>query len=98
MSTQRRSPAAPVSAVTTAKTAVRKARPSAALPKLAGIGRRELRRALCDQRVGLADEGPAHELAAEDDLTAAPERVGDDAAVGDRDALSLSVAVGDPEA
>jgi hypothetical protein len=84
----------PVRAVTTAKTAVRKARPSAALPRLAGIRRRELRRALGHQRVGLADEGAALEFPGEDDLPPAAEGVGDDAAVGDRQALTATVAVG----
>src|SRR3954466_14174924 len=98
MSTQRRSPAPPGSAPTTAKTAVRKARPRAALPRLAGIGRRELRRALGHQRVGLADEGAALEPPGEDDLPPAAEGVGDDAAVGDRQALAGAVAVDHAEA
>src|SRR3954449_10070148 len=98
MSTQRRSPAPPVSAATTAKTAVRKARPSAALPRLAGIGRRELRRALGHQRVGLADEGAALDLPGEDDLPPAAEGVGDDAAVAHRQALAVAIAVDNAEA
>src|SRR3954447_8319344 len=98
MSTQRRSPVAPVSAVTTAKTAVRKASPSAALPRLAGIRRRELRRALCHQRVGLPDERSLHHFPAEDDLASAAEWIGNHAAVGDRDALPPVVSVADAEA
>src|SRR6476661_6479755 len=98
MSTQRRSPVAPVRAVTTAKTAVRKATPSAALPRLAGIRGGELRRALGHERVGLSHEGSALEFPGEDDLTPTAEGVRDDAAVGDRQALTATVAVGDAEA
>ena len=59
---------------------------------------RELRGALGDQRVALADEGPVLDRAGEHDLAPGAERVGDGAGVGDRDARRGVLAVGDPEA
>src|SRR6478672_2184047 len=98
MSIRRRSPWRPSSAVTTANIAVRKARARAALPRLAVIRGRELRRALGHQGVPFADEDPVLDLAAEDDLAPAAERVRDGPGVGDRHAPALSVAVDDAEA
>src|SRR3954451_2623326 len=98
MSTQRRLPLRPISAATTAKTAVRKASASAALPKLAVIRGGELRRALGDKRVAFADEDAALHRACQDDLAAAAEGVGDGAGVGDGNALAGVVAVGHAEA
>src|SRR5680860_1348623 len=96
--TRRRSPRRPSSAATAAKIAVRKASANAALPTLAVIRRGELRRALGHQGVALADEDTVRDSAGEDDLATAAEGVGDGAGVGDGDALSGVVAVGDPEA
>src|SRR5680860_269533 len=98
MSTQRCLPSRPSSAASAAKTAVRKASASAAPPTLAVIRRRELRRALRDQGVGLAGEDAALDAAVEDDLATAAEGVGHGAGVGDGDALAGVVAVGDAEA
>ena len=62
--------------------AVRSRGSSAGLPRCGG---RELRRALGDQAVPLADEGAVLELAGDDHLAAVAERVGDRPGVGDRD-------------
>ena len=70
----------PASGETAAKTAARKASASSALPRLAVIRGRELRRALGDQGVAFADEGAVLDFAGEDDLAAAAEGVGDGAA------------------
>src|SRR3954464_505288 len=56
----------------------------------------ELRGALRDQRVALADERAALELAVDDHLAALAERIGDDAGVGDGHGCA-AVAVADRE-
>src|SRR5829696_708346 len=66
---------------------------SAGLPRRRGG---ELRRALRDQAVPLADEGAVLELARNDHLTAIAERIGDRPGVGDRDRVG-PVAIRDPE-
>src|SRR5262245_66355679 len=73
--------------------AVRSRRWSAGLPR---GGRRELGRALGDQAVPLADEGPVLELAGDDHLAAVPEGVRHGPRVAHRDRVG-SVAIGDPE-
>src|SRR3954470_965170 len=59
--------------------------------------RRELRRALGDQRVARADEAPGRHLAGDDDLAPVAERVGDRAAVDDGQGAPAAVAVADLE-
>src|SRR5437764_807128 len=74
---------------------------SAAEPSAATLGprrRRELRRALRDQRVALGDELAVGHLPADDDLAPLAEGVGDLAAVADRQRRAATVAVADLEA
>src|SRR5439155_6786809 len=82
-----------------------RAQMSAAEPSAAMLGRaprrrlrRELRRALRDQRVLGADEGPVGHLPGDDDLAALAERVGDRAAIEDQDPGPAAAAVADHEA
>src|SRR5213594_964139 len=82
-----------------------RAQMSAAEPSAAMLGRaprrrvrRELRRALRDQRVLGADEGPVGHVPGEDDLATLAERIGHGAAVEDEDAWPAAAAVVDHEA
>src|SRR5690242_15014870 len=86
-----------VSARSPAVTAARNASASRTLPTLAIALGRELRRALGDQGVRLANEGAPLQAAGEDDLATAAERVRDGSRVGHRQLLAAALTVGDEE-
>src|SRR5918999_651347 len=75
-----------------------RARPSVGISGRSGLGLRELRRALRDERVLLAHERAVLALAdGDDDLAALAERVGDAALVADGDRRRPARALGDAE-
>src|ERR1700755_252044 len=94
---RRRSPLRPQRGSPAGRGGGRDATARRTLPRLAITLGRELRWALGDEGVGLADEGAALDRPGEDDLAAAAERVRDRARGGDRQRLSLAVAIDDRE-
>src|SRR4051812_5874195 len=80
---------------------IRQARPSVGIAASLGLGLGlvlgELRRALRDQRVLLADEDRALPAHRDDDLAVLPERVGHRAGVPDGDRRRSALAVAHPE-